>query len=260
MDCNQFKDILYRYLDHELEDDRLTSEAQQHLQACPVCALAYEKEKKLDHFIKGHLIKESAPYDLREAVIERIEQADGWRQQFGFSKSKLWPSLGSAAALIVIVAFTFVSTFSQPFPVFAESINRHVDYLKGGYPIEIQSNDINEVLAWFKGKVDFAIMKPHLDHSRVKLLGARICNIKDRKVAYFIYEWEGKKISAFVMNYDQLQLPRSKDQMHEHGDLVFYKEGDMGYESVLCFHKSIKMGCILVSDIPEKEFMKLILG
>lgn len=259
MECNQFKEILYRYMDKELEDDRLKMEAQQHIKACPVCALIFEKELKLDHFIKGHLIKEPAPYELREAVIEGIEKTGGWKRIFDLSNYKFWPSLSVATTLIVVIAFTLMSIFSQPFPVFAESINRHVDYLKGGYPIEIQSHDINEVLEWFKGKVDFAVMKPHLDHSQVTLLGARICHLKDRKVAYFIYEKDGKKISAFIMDYDRLVLPRlAKTPMSHHGDIDFYIQSDKGYESVLCFHKKIKMACILVFDMPEHEFMKLL--
>ena len=258
MNCKECQTYFYRYMDDELKDESLKADIVAHLQSCPICSLEYGKEDKLNKLIKEHLIQEPAPYELREAVIQRIESIGSFKRLFNFSHFKWVPSLSALSVVIILGVFAIGTTLSRPFPVFAESVDRHLEHLQGGYPMEIKSSDIDDVLHWFEGKLDFAVARPHLDHHKVKLIGARICHLKDQKVAYFLYEKEGRAISAFVMNYDDLKTPRlRKTQVHDHEYSTIYVKNEKGYESVLCFHKKIKTGCILVSDMPKDELMQL---
>jgi len=259
MDCSEFSEYFYRFLDNELGDEKLKQEMSAHLKACPICALGLEKETKFDKLIRGHLFKERAHYELKEAVVMGVEKSVTWG---GFSELIRFfrpaPAVGALALFMTIIVIAALTTVSQPFPVFAESIHHHVGYLNGQYPTEIQSQDINEVLAWFEGKLDFDVTRPHVDVKQATLLGARVCRLHGKPVAIFMFEKDGKEISAYVIDYDHLALPHvSKEKMIDGKNNRVYVNSEDGYSSAFCYHKRTKTGCIVVSEMSEQELMGL---
>jgi mycothiol system anti-sigma-R factor len=257
MNCDKAKEYLYQYIDGELENE-ICRDVQTHLSQCPLCALHVEQERKTDCLIRNHVPCQEAPFELRETVINRIEQS----HRFSFGKilkpvRSFVPQISLGTLGIVI--FALVLTNNNPsFPIFSESIKEHVEYLKGGYPLEIKTNDINEALAWFRGKVDFAIERPHLDPKKVNLVGARIVHLKDRKAAYFIYEKDGHQISAFYMDIKPSQVStQNAAKVVDSTNSIVYVSNARGYQSVVCLHKNSGTGCVLVSDLPKERLLSL---
>ncbi len=80
----------------------------------------------------------------------------------------------------------------------------------------------------------------------------------DHKVAQFVYEKDGKIISAFAVPSEVLRYVRLG------GDVMFDGEVERvtarkteGFENMMCFHKRTKDGCLFVSNLPPEEFLKL---
>ena len=74
MDCKQIREVLNRFLDQELQQDQV-QKVRDHLAKCPLCNLEVERETKFNKVIKNHLSQEEAPYELRERVMNSIEDA-----------------------------------------------------------------------------------------------------------------------------------------------------------------------------------------
>ncbi len=256
MTCQDFKDNLYKFLDKELTE-RHNFDMKQHLDACPLCQLTYENEKNFDGLVRSHSVKEDAPFDLRESVLESIQSQ---------SKVSFWEKLGwvntflkpvGVALLVVIISITVLSTRTESFPLFKESVTRHLDCLKGSYPMEIKTSDIEEVTRWFEGKLNFVVNVPELVGKNVELKGARLCHLKDKKVALLTYHVKGKRMTVFVIDSHNLKIPSSKVIKGEGSKLYVNKE--KGYLSAFCLNKKTEgVGCVFVSDMSEEELLGLI--
>lgn len=255
INCRKFQESLYVFLDGELEEN-LKSEMERHLSGCPVCSLELEQEKKFDHVLKTGLLKERAPFALREAVGEQLEKSKS-----KFSRRHVFaPQLVPAFALLVIVlavAFNQRLNAGKTFPVFSEAVENHLEYLKGQYPLEFQTNDMKEALNWFRGKTDFAVMAPHISLAKTTLIGGRIIHLKDKKAAYFLLEKNGYKISCFYTDLHDVPVPKAsgKERVNHLGKTLLVKS-EQGYRTIFCFHPD-GTACIFVSDMPLEEFSKL---
>ena len=256
MDCQKFQEYLYSFLDGEI-DDSLRFQMEEHLQKCPMCSLEIENERKFGHVLKTHLIKEKAPFALREAVAEQLEKN---KRKFSWEYVFVRQLAPSFALLVIIVAvfFNLRPHGDNAFPVFSEAVENHLEYLRGIYPLEFQTSDIKEALAWFRGKTDFAVTPPHINLSKVHLVGGRLVHLKDKKSAYFLLEKDGYKISAFYTDLHDVSQPKAsvKSGIKPFGMRLVKTE--KGYHTIFCFHPEDGTACILVSDMPLKELEKLI--
>ncbi len=258
MNCQTFKENLNKYLDGELEK-RNVGPFKFHLSSCALCGLLLEKEQKFEATLRHHMVKESAPYALRESVVNCLEG----KKRFAFLQNISWLMHGWRPVAVTMITLVLVfSVFLQntiAFPLFEESITRHVQCLAGAYPIEISSEDIKEVSKWFVGKLDFAVKIPDLTRHGIKLKGARLCHLKDKKVALIYYDKDGHRISVFVLDSQGLKVPRSKKIKHTQQTL--FVNNDKGYQSILCLDQRLEgVGCIFVSDLPEEELIDLIIS
>ena len=254
MECQKFQEYLYAYLDREL-DEAVSLEMEQHLSNCPVCSLELEKERKFGHVLKAHLIREKAPFVLREAVIQQLESKKFfWRNVF---VARFAPAL-ALLAVVVMVVFNQQGHFGKTFPVFSEALKDHLEYLKGEYPLEFQTSDMKEALNWFRGKTDFAVMAPHISLNKTTLLGGRIIHLKDKKAAYFLLEKDGHKISCFYTDLHDVSVPKAsnKEGIDQLGNMLLVKT-KQGYRTIFCFHPD-GTACIFVSDMPLEEFVGII--
>lgn len=256
MDCQKFKENLYQYLDREL-DESAGLKLEQHASNCPVCSLELEKEKKFAHVLKAHLIKEPAPFALRESIVDQLE---GNTEKFSWTyifKTRFAPALALLAVVLIVFAHQQGNSL-RPFPVFSEAFKNHLEYLRGEYPLEFQTSDMSKALEWFQGKTDFAVMAPHLSLDKVKLVGGRIMHLKDKKAAYFLMQKDGYKISGFYTNFKNVEAPKAsaKEGIEQIKPMVLV-QSENGYHTVFCFHPD-GTACILVSDMPMEDFVKIL--
>jgi mycothiol system anti-sigma-R factor len=256
MDCQEVKEKLYLLIDDELDNNECLL-VKEHILSCPLCTLMLENEKKIDLLIRRCIPKTEAPFALKEAILNRLEES---------TKSRLLPRIiFQPKPVLVSILVVLLAVSSIPliiikkhdiFPVFSGSVSNHIKFLQGALPVEIASRNSSEIKNWFQGKLDFAVTIPDLSGKGANLVGARICHLKDREVAYLIYEKEGRNISVFVMDTRGLKIPKAKRVSL--GNKLFYIESKKGYQSILYLEKGGDVGCIFVSDVSEKELMKII--
>ena len=258
MDCNKAKEYLYPFIDNELTGDAV-AEVEIHFASCPLCSLALEKEKKVDSLMRNYLVKENAPFELREKIINQLAQQ---KQKSFFNLVRFSPSLSAAALGGALVILFVIGTFFQrpSFPLFSKSVSNHIDYMKGGYPLEIKTNNIKEAVDWFTGKIDLAPMPPHIKLKDVELVGGRIIEFNNKKSAYYVFKKDGHTITAASVDLSDVTLPEfPKEKVMDKPGYMIVSSQERGYSSILCFHKKDGTACIFVSDLPIEELSKLLI-
>ena len=256
MDCQKFKEKLYLFIDGELDNNESLL-VKEHILSCPLCALILENEKKIDLLIRQGIPKMEAPFALKETILNKLEESTKLRflPRIILQLKPVLVSI-SVVLLLAISSVPMIIKKHAVFPVFSESVSSHLKFLQGALPAEIASKSPLEIKNWFQGKLDFAVTIPDLSQKGVNLVGARLCHLKDREVAYLIYEKEAHDISVFVMDIRGLKVPKAKKVSL--GNKVFYIESKKGYQSILCIEKGGDVGCLFVSDLPEEELMRII--
>lgn len=256
MDEQQFKQQLNKYLDGELTtDERRAFET--FIESDSIAKIEFENEQKFDKLLRNHVVTEEAPYELREAIVDQLQQKSSWAR----FRSILLPKQALVGVFsLFLVGLLSIAVISQnrSFPIFTEAVATHVDFLQGSYEQEIITDDIDQALAWFNGKLDFAISRPHLASNRAQLTGARIIQVDGQKAAYFMYNVDGRSVSAFVLNMENTRMDRLSDSVIKDGDhSSVFARNIRGYENILCYHKDVRTGCLFVTDMPKDEFISL---
>lgn len=247
MDCQKIKEYLEPFIDGEL-DNQMSLLVKGHIANCPLCGLELEQEKRIDSLIRQNLIPEKASFELKERILNSIEE----------TRANLKPALaGVLAALLALAIIIPVSlNISKPFPLFTEAVLNHIEFLQGNLPVEVISNNPQEVYKWFEGKLDFTVKVPDLSKKGVILTGGRLYHIKEKRVAYLIYKTDGHNISVSVIDTSGINIPKAK--RIKSGKNIFLVRNEKGYQSILCIDKVSGIGCIFVSELSEQELMRLI--
>ena len=123
--------------------------------------------------------------------------------------------------------------------------------------MEVFSDNPKVVSHWFQGKLGFSVSVPDLSEKGMILRGARLCHLKDREVAFLIYDYQGHQVSAFMMDMDGVKLPNA--QKMDAGTHDHYVKDVKGYQSILCLSKKgTGVGCVWVSDLSREKLLELI--
>lgn len=255
MDCSDIREYIYSFLDGQL-DIQTNELVKEHLLACPVCSLELEQEKKLGSLIKNSIPKENAPYELKETVLSRIRKSrDKPNQIFIFPLPRPVVTVALSLLFIGVLIIPVLVSINKPFPVFSESIKDHIQFLQGnGNPaMDIVSNKPEEIHHWLQTKLDFRVMVPELSSQGLRLLGARRCSFKDKKVAYIMYGRNGHKLSVFMFDAEGVKFPKAKKIAVN--NKIFYLSKEKGYNSALWIDEGI--ACVFVSDLDEAELLYL---
>ncbi|MFX8644959.1 hypothetical protein ABTM18_19440, partial [Acinetobacter baumannii] len=60
--------------------------------------------------------------------------------------------------------------------------------------------------SWFAGKVSFTPPLPPVAIGELELTGGRLCHFFDRAIASYMYRFDGRVVSVYVMARDGLEL------------------------------------------------------
>lgn len=72
MTCQEAVDVLYEYLDRELDNLR-SDQIDRHLDLCRLCCDHFEFEKKMKDLVQKSCIKEKAPSFLKKRILGIIK-------------------------------------------------------------------------------------------------------------------------------------------------------------------------------------------
>lgn len=117
----------------------------------------------------------------------------------------------AAAAAVLIVAIGArtddgeaddAAVVATSVPLFEDVVRRH----SSDHPAEV-AGPPQQVVGWFRGKLQFPVRPVEFQTDRARLLGARLSNVRERDAAAFYYEVRGQRVTVVVFEPPRRVLP-----------------------------------------------------
>jgi len=189
MNCQDVAKFVQVYLDGEF-DQRDRTDFEGHLKGCPGCQRQVDYERRFKEAVRARIPRETAPAELRERLASSLQAVP--RRPL-VPKLLMWSSIPAAAALVLVVTFTWTVT-SGFTPLVEEAVDRH----SSQPPVDLRSADDAEVEGWFKSKVNFNVALPRFSGGALHLVGARLSQLGERQAALVRYQQGTRSYSLFV--------------------------------------------------------------
>lgn len=192
LECEEFRLLLDAFEDNEL--DGITSlSMQEHLDACAACrahrfwhAEARATLRRLRADTPG------APAALRAQIREnrRARPAAWWRPA----------TIAAGFALLAGIGFWHFRPAVAAEPM--EFAQNHLTSLARPDRVKFATADAADAEAWLRERLEFPFQVPRLPPAGYHLAGARLCSVGRQKVAYLLFEGEGRDaedpVSLFI--------------------------------------------------------------
>lgn len=210
MDCKYAKQFMTPWIDRELHAST-GQELMHHLEGCPDCRREFELERRLKTVLTEKLPRVSAPPYLYQRILNALETPPAsrtWRERLQ-EILLVRPALkfGALAALLIltVTAPLVYSRFHAPPPLITDLVQHHAMCA-----IQVVSNQPDEIRTWFQDQLSFAVVAPRFDQVHPRLLGAYLCQVANRKLAYLVYDVNGTRMSVCMLDGSSLDLDRLK--------------------------------------------------
>lgn len=194
MNCHKFQTRLHAYMDGVLDMDE-TLAGDTHTAECPACLSLAERETQFRQLLRRQP-RESAPAELRARIVTLCRRKQ--RQ----SELRPWLMASTLAAAAMLVAFLMLP---RPMPfgsreagLIGSLVDKHIVYSQLERPAEFVSTDHLEYEAWFQEQVGLRVTVPDYSSAGIRLVGARIAEADERKVAYVLYQKGHVLLSVFI--------------------------------------------------------------
>lgn len=200
MDCQEMRRSVETYVDGEF-DDRELAEANHHLASCAPCREAVETQRRLRSLLRAKLREAmgpgapagSAPEGLRLRITEALarQRRPAWRRV-------LTPvpvaTMAACAAGVLVVLWSHTGTD----PLIEEAVRKHARDL----PLEPSTLTASPdaIPGLLAPRLDFNARPPDLRARGVKLVGARVAQLKDRSAAYMRYALPRGQAGLFIVD------------------------------------------------------------
>lgn len=244
MKCKNAREILYMFEYPEIVTRDLL-EAKRHLKECRECKEFIKSEKAFGSMLKDSVKKESIPEELMDSIL-MVKK----REKRSFSS--LYKKLTIAASIIlVVIAGYLFSTSNGDTVIVSWIVNDHIKLLSADNR-QIISSRPEEIVAWFKGKVEFTF---NVLDIAAKLKGGRLCIFDKKRLALLSYEHNGSPISVYITDGVDLQGIRTGTEMVLKNRKMILLE-EKGYNLLLWEDKGVTH--TLVSELSMEEIKNLI--
>jgi len=253
MDCRDAQRFVQLRLDDEIEPiDCLLLD--RHLEGCTHCKTRVDREQRFHDQLRAKLQEASAaavctPAGLRSRILARAD-AEAKADRFPVGRV-----VGGALAVTVLAALSYGSSTPNQASIVEETVARHSSNL----PPEIRARalDDEEVHEFLQRNLRYPIALPHFNRGAVpvRFVGARLSNIRDRDVAYMMYDQRGAKLSLFAYpSATGVALPEGFERRTV-GDRELFVGRRRGYNVVSWKDRNLFYS--LVSDVDPGELVQL---
>ncbi len=258
MDHRDAIKYIYAFLDGRLSDEeRLALE--KHIDSCSNCKKRIAYEIKLRSVLKESLLKEKTPFYLKEKIRSEIEKID--KETFIWQKFRI-PSQLRPLFSLMLAGLIFLGISSGIFfykwqkstretDVFSLLAAKHIVFATRENPAEMSSSDVEELIAWFKGKVNFAFSVPFFSEGP-DLLGGRLSELRQKGAVHLIYQRGDCRFSFFIFKSTAKDFPAASRKKYKGKECYIARYNDQ----LIILWRSNGVGCALVSD-DEKELFEV---
>lgn len=211
-DCADIKQLLYPYLDGEL-DVKQNLEVEAHILDCQKCCDLLNEEKRFLSVIKNGCLQEEGPPALKAKIQRMLRNKERPFSRF-FSNHPFKAAFAAALAGILIFLLSGklidLGVYRTP-PFVRASVESHLKYVNGNLPLEIESHDPHAVAAWFKKRIDFMPHLPDLKDDLIVLLGGRLARFKGENVALVSYRIDKSPVTLYIIRGNPTAYVESRD-------------------------------------------------
>ena len=257
-DCSDLARLLEPYLDGEFEeDDRAAIET--HLSTCAPCrggaatAMAFRsalRARLREAFTPGSP-QATAPDSLRRRIsaaldAEEARPAVWWRRV-------LSPLPVAALAACVAGVLVVFAGHRATDPLVEEAVRKHARDL----PLELTTASIAPELipSMLASKLDFNPKPPAFRGDGVKLVGARLAQIRNWPAAYMRYETPRGPLGLFIIDDPQRRVAEEGHRVSA-GPATIWVMNMRGYN--VAVWRSNEIVYSLVSDLDEADLVRLV--
>jgi len=201
MEHREVVDRLSPFLDAEL-DPVASREVERHLESCPPCTAAFERQRRLSDSLQRDLEYHRAPDLLRERVMRDLRAARPHDVAPARRTIQPWRWLGAAAAVFVVAGGTWIAAMQSggrgDDAIAREVVSSHVRSLMANHLADVASTDQHTVKPWFAGKLDYSPPVTDFEAAEYPLTGGRLDYLQDHPVAALVYLHRKHVINVFV--------------------------------------------------------------
>jgi anti-sigma factor RsiW len=256
-DCDDIKGRLGLYLDNELQGEDRNVVAS-HLQSCAACTTALEDEKAFLEIVRASSPTSVASEELK-GKVQKLVGVPGFHRP-SFKSRRVWIAI--AATLLVLLLPLIVWKFGrrnlsptskQPSAFALMAAETHLRHTRGQLPLELESNNPEQISRWFSNKVNFGVTLPNYQESSGQeklytLEGARLVSFRDVYAAYVSYRMSTHPISLVITN-DSVAHPSGGEEISAKG-LMFHYDAIKGLKVITWSDRGLTYA--LVSDFEER--------
>lgn len=228
--------LVSAYVDGELVgDERASFEA--HVAACNDCRVAVEEERAVVATVRGVRPLPDAPAELRARV-------EGLLVRRPAARRPAWPAVLAAGVLLGAVGVMVGSRYRAtpvapearlPSPFASAAADAHLRYARGQLPLEVRSDQPQEVSRWFAGRVPFQLTLPDYrvgpgEKKVYRLEGGRLVAFGGDYAAYIAYRMGDQPVSLLITSADRIR-PEGGEIVRS-GALAFHLEAIAGLKVI----------------------------
>lgn len=211
-DCAVIKQLLYPYLDGEL-DVKQNLNVEAHIFDCQACCDLLNEEKRFLSVLKNGCLQEEGPPALKAKIERKLCKKERFFSRF-FSNHPFKAAFAAALAgiLVFLLSGKLLDLRINQIPPFVKvSVENHLKYLNGNLPLEIESHDPRVVAAYFKKRIDFMPHLPELKDEEIVLLGGRLSTFKGEHMALVSYTVDRSPVTMAIIKGNPIAYVESRD-------------------------------------------------
>jgi len=245
VDCREVEKFIQVYIDGELDTEDQTI-IEEHLRQCPACLAQADYERRFVEAVKIRVPKVAAPASFKTKLLTNMEKAP---KQRPFTRRLMWSSIPAAAALALVITFTWTVT-SGFSPLVSAAVEQH----SLEPDVDVNSSDSVTVENWFKKKVDFNVTLPRFQARKANLIGARLSRLAEQRAALIRYQCGLRHFSLFVVTDNGGELDTKTCQRVKNREFCVTER--KGYTVVIWRSRGLIYS--MVGDSAPQEMMDVI--
>ena len=243
MNCELFRRHVGAFVDEEL-DAATAVEFERHVEACEICLEHLDFEVATREHVREALAAPPAPEGFRERMLAALDEEDA--RESDEERAPLVPirwriamPLSAAAAIGIFIlaaveahgrqtealALDVVRVHSAGLPsdISLEPPSAHEPTLAAAEPADGESVDGNEaeIARYFRGKVGFPVRPAEFAERDVRLVGARLSNVRERQAAALYYDVGGQRLTVVVTD---APVESAAESVEVGGRQLFYRD------------------------------------
>jgi anti-sigma factor RsiW len=207
MTTDAFGRYLQAYCDGELEVSKML-EVEGHLETCASCRQTVEAERAFREGFREKILVEPVPLHVEERIRSAMAELEERNRHPAASLPAFRPRAWLVAASIFLLTLGGVLGYliagrtsrSMRSPLPGQLVGEHVRSTQLERPVELHSGNTQQVAFWLQGRIEHPILVPDYNPMGIQLMGGRVLQLGDKRVASVVYKKAGKMLSLFALS------------------------------------------------------------